>query len=63
MTIREFLKVIDGNKSIIVSKHGKIILKIDTCYLEQVKEKLLDMEIEEKGIYIHNNYSFEIRIK
>jgi len=57
MTIREFLKVIDGDKGIRVCEQGDEILKIDTRYIKNVKEELLDREIEEHGVAIYNNYN------
>lgn len=63
MTIREFLKVIDGDKGISVYEQEDKILRIDTSYIENVKEELLDREIKEHGVDICNNYNIRIFLK
>ncbi len=63
MTVREFLEVIAGDKCITIYDQEKITLKIDSHYMENVKEDLLDREIEKRGVDIHSNYSIDIYLE
>ena len=68
ITIREFLELIEGDKLITIVKRdtNKIILKIRTDYIEQVKDELLDREIERKCVRISSissNYDICIYVE
>lgn len=65
ITIREFLELIEGDKLITIVERDteKIILRIGIDYIEQVKDELLDREIERECVCISNNYNIRIRVE
>lgn len=63
MTVREFLEVIAGDKGITIYDQEKRILEINSSYMENVKEDLLNREIEKHGVCICSNYSIDIYLE
>lgn len=63
MTVREFSEVLRFDEVIEVYEQGKKILKIDTRYIECVKEELLGRGIEEQGVNMNKNFGIEIQLK
>lgn len=63
MTVREFLRVIEGDKCISIYDKNKRILRIDSSYMESVKEELLDREIEKHGVAIWDKNYIDINLE